>query len=106
VDPENVWTFWRTKKLLTPSGIRSLGHQAYSVVAIPTTLSLVPQITEQNEKYREEAKKKGGGVEDAIGNKRKERGEKGGNQEHRSGAKGTVESPSMKKIKKRRKFSF
>jgi hypothetical protein len=58
------------KNLPTTSAVRSSGHQAYSVVATPTTMSVVPQVTEQKEKYRDGAKrknidgaKKGGGMD-------------------------------------------
>jgi len=47
LDPEHVWTFWRTQKHLTLSGVRSPGHQAYGVAAIPTALSLAREITGQ-----------------------------------------------------------
>jgi hypothetical protein len=60
---------------------------------------MVPQITGQKEKYRDGAKRRGG-MDDNIGNKRKERREKGAKQEHGSEAKGTVESLNMEKIKK------
>ena len=40
-----------------------------------------------------------GGMDDNIGNKRNERGEKGAKQEHTSEGKGTVESLNMKNIK-------
>jgi hypothetical protein len=42
LDPEQAWASWRTEKLLTPSGVRSPDHQAYSLVGIATTLYLDP----------------------------------------------------------------
>jgi hypothetical protein len=57
LDAEHIETFWRTQKLLTLSGVRSSGHQAYNVVAITTTLSLVSQITRQKEKNIEMGQK-------------------------------------------------
>jgi len=34
--PELVWIFWK-KKYLATAGIRTLGHPAHSLVAIPTS---------------------------------------------------------------------
>ena len=73
LDPEHVRTFWRTQKRLTPSGIRSPDRQVYSVVAIPSTLSLAPQITGQKEKYRDRGGVKGEKMDNKEGNKRKKR---------------------------------
>jgi len=90
LDPEHVWTFWRTQKHLTLSGVRSPGHQAYGVAAIPTALSLAREITGQ--------KGGGGGRGVKRGKKKNEKREKGAKQEHTSRAKGTVESQTMEKI--------
>lgn len=49
LEPKHVREFWRTQKLLTLSGVRSPDHQVYSVVAIPTTLSLAREIRSRKE---------------------------------------------------------
>jgi hypothetical protein len=51
-------------------------------------------------------KRGGGWMDDNIGNKRNEIREKGAKQEYTSGAKSTVESINMRKIKKERGSLF